>query len=123
MKLKIKVTKEILRKSMLCGTTFGSKVAANCAVSLAVREIFPNALTGNDSIVIDSLNLSKGEILLPYEAMVFIRKFDGLKIIPHLRPHLPELEFEVELPQDYIDSINIDEIKELLKDSKTLELV
>lgn len=40
MKIKIKVTKDILKRSMMCGVN-DCEVSRNCAISLAVREIAP----------------------------------------------------------------------------------
>jgi len=46
-KMKIKVTKEILKKSMWCGTSAGrGQIITNCAVALAVRDIFQEPQLG-----------------------------------------------------------------------------
>ena len=45
MKLEIKVTKEILSKSMFCAGE-SDYIQENCAFALAVRDIFPKARIG-----------------------------------------------------------------------------
>lgn len=127
-KLKIKVTKQILKDSMMCGTKEGELVnTRNCAVALAVREILPNV--GVCQSFIDIYNENDNIVYsindLPIEVSNFITKFDNLRQEPEKRLELPELEFEFEviLPEEYINSINIEEVKEILKGSKTLELV
>lgn len=123
MKLKIKVTKEILEKSKMCGTTTQS-TAENCAIALACREVFPNCAVSVNSIYIDGRDcMGSPSIDLPKDARLFIMTFDRLKYKPQERLLLPELEFEVELDEDVLNSINIDEVREVLKKSKTLELV
>ncbi len=126
-KLNIKVTKDILKKSMMCGTK-AMLISQNCAIALAVREIFPNAGIATDFFhtETDSEGLTTKKsyfIKLPQKVTEFIRSFDSLRYKPEKRLDLPELEFEVILPEGYINSINIDEVKEILKNSKTLELI
>lgn len=117
MKLKIKVTKEVLRKSMFCGTAMAesASISDNCAIALAVRDIFPFAQVTPWSI---KTNCRLPAIIsLPENAKEFIYEFDELS--PAKRLLLPELEFEIDLPQEVIDAINIDDIVK----SETLELV
>ena len=127
-KLKIKVTKEILFKSQLCqqeGVSAGvNGVGANCAIALAVRDIFPYAWISDDNI--DAYYFERGEnrdfdIPLPKEAKEFISDFD--KSTPEERVKMPEIEFEVDISDDVLQKINIDEVKELLKNHPTLELI
>jgi hypothetical protein len=124
-KLKIKVTKEILMKSRMCGVELSETVSSNCAIAVAVREIFPHAhvteyievwdgpFPGTDARCI-------GTIDLPFEALVFIKNFDDAA--PWDRVGMEEIEFEVDIPNWFLKTINIDEVKELLKTSSILEL-
>lgn len=122
MKLKIKVTKEILEATKNCGVD-GFKLpnakngapAYNCAITLACQEIFPNCSTAPVAIWL-GVGLFD-EILLPTIAREFIYKFDNLK--PEERVLLEPIEFEVDLPESIIDNININD----LKNSKTLEII
>lgn len=135
--LKIKITKEILKQSMMCGVKkegiFSSRIGANCAVALAVREIFPDAwVDGYDILPFLNKYVSlrdfmfkiqeRYKIELPWDVRVFIQDFDCLASTPEERLNMPELEFEVSVPDNVIEKINIDEIKEILKTSKTLEI-
>jgi len=121
--MKIKVTKEILKKSMWCGTSAGrGQIITNCAVALAVRDIFPRATVGYSSI---STGFNK-IITMPPEVKLFIEYFDTLKYAPEERLKMSELEFEIEIPDEIISKIgngNIEEVKTIIRNSETLELV
>ena len=119
-KLKIKVTKEILERSKMCGTDDGKSVSQNCAVAHSVRDILPNAAVDGDNIWPNS-SLNDELIPLPIEAKIYISKFDYTH--PDDRPSLPEIEFEIEIPDSVIEKINIDEIKPLLINHPNLELI
>ena len=123
-KLKIKVTKEVYQKSMYCGTAQGGGecITQNCAIAVAVRDVFPHAEVGADDIVFSPLEMI-GVAQLPQIAKSMIVLFDSFTDNPEVRLHLPEFEFEIEVPDEVVDSIGINEIKEILKTSKTLELV
>lgn len=125
--LKIKVTKEILQRSMLCGTEEGpSSVGFNCAVALAVREIFPDAGVAGPFMrpfaMSDVPEIYDMEINLPSFVSDYIARFDGLVIRPLERLDLPEIEFDINLSDEVIEQIDIEEVKQLLTTSKTLEL-
>jgi len=120
MKIQITVTKEILKESAMCGYGFNS-YTKNCAIALAVREIFPNASVG---VSIISTNNGKGSVIdIPEEATNFIREFDKRGELPLSRLQMPEVFFEIDVPANIIDEIGINEIKEILSKSETLNLV
>lgn len=126
MKLKIKVTKEILLKSSYCGFRKNGErrrgmskhyVESNCAISLAIRDIFPKAWVGTDNI-----NFRGGcKAYLPDEAQVFIDEFDDASIIE--RQNMVPIKFEIDVPEAVIKRVNIDEVKKILSTSTTMELV
>jgi hypothetical protein len=125
MKLRIKVTHDILRQSLLCGTD-DSSVLKNCAIALACREIFPDCMVDHQHLRPFGKSWSGSHQLLiplPPEARVFIRRFDSLAEVPEQRLKLPETEFDIELPPALVDAIRIDDLKTLLKDSPTLEVL
>jgi len=127
MKIKITVTKEILRESMMCGTqgkSSNSYIQTNCPIALAVREIFPKAIVGPFALFISGNFGENNKVLLPVEASRFIKIFDRLKRTPNVRLNLPELEFDVILSDGAISAlpINIDEAIKIINGSKTLEL-
>lgn len=125
MKLQITVTKEILKASERCG--FDDKleywVHKECAIALAVRDIFPDAHVLDKEISVfndyDHPN-DKVIIPIPIEAQNFIKEFDKLKIAPYKRLELPELTFEVEVPDSVIEKIDISGIYE---NHPTLKLI
>jgi hypothetical protein len=125
-KLKIKITKQILKDSMLCSNNTGQ----NCAIGKAICAIFPNSWVGRREITFYKdqylFNKARNEITdtpLPIEAIEFISKFDSLVDDKNARLALPEFEFEITIPENVINQINLDEVREVLKNSKTLELV
>lgn len=123
MKLKIKVTKKILKESMMCGTSvMGTPqfkpVSESCAVALAVRDLFPEARIGRTFV-----QVGEGSFMMPLNATNYIIRFDELWYEPARRLNLPEIEFEVDVPEAVINKIDIAEATEIIKNSETLELV
>lgn len=124
-KLKIKVTKEILEKSAFCGyegPIDEDTMGTNCAIALAVRDIFPQAWVAPHIICPFGIKglTHRDDIILPQEAQNFIDVFDGYT--PELRIQMSELEFEVEIPDTVIEQINISEVTSLLQNHPTLKL-
>lgn len=122
--LTIKVTKEILQRAKFCGTAFAEGlVSQNCAVALAVRDIFPNISVVHSHITIYHHTFGKWGykmISLPPEVEPYILNFD--KAAPEERENLPEISFDIEISDVIIDTINIEEVKQLLTNHPTLEL-
>ena len=118
--LKISVTKEIIEKCKNCGN--GNKdheIGRNCAVAFALIDIFPNVYVTNYFIFPFGIEYEKEEALkipLPIIAQQFIKLFDGFRLTPRLRLILPEFEFTIEIPDEFIEQINIDEVRELIED-------
>lgn len=141
MKITIKVTKEVLRQSAHCpilGISLNcelDKLKTNCAVAVAVRDLFPKAKVFNNAICLSShfpdyeVSLVEDEqgvrpkttIRLPQKAIDFITEFDRLH--PLERPGMDELKFDIEVPDEFFErTIGISEAHEILKRSETLEL-
>lgn len=113
MKIKIKVTKEILKRSVQCD---GMK----CAFALAVREFFPNAIVGLwELFPFGEHTTNEEQVLLPRSMQDFISVHDSIAD----KTVLNESTFELDLPQSVIDRIGISEVYKILSESKTLELV
>lgn len=122
MKIKIKVTKEILKKSMMCGVRMEpGGITQNCAVALAVREIFPNADVTSFNIWLNDELFTN--IRLPENVKRFVSLFDYYRTNPSARLDMESIDFEIEVPQAVIDRIGIGEVYKILSESKTLELV
>lgn len=140
MKILIKVTKEIIAQTAMCGISDDLKnIASNCAIAVAVRDLIPDALVLDDyEICCSRLDTI---ITLPPVAEKFIIQFDGIlvravtgrdivsqielitKQVIEERMRLQPVEFEVDLPDEFIDLISIDEVKRIVNASPTLELV
>ncbi len=137
MKITIKITKDILKKSMMCGSYPTDKnIGQNCAIALAIRDIFPDAHIQKYKILTnyyckENILSKRGlatyveeiNILLPDIASDFIILFDSLRLIPENRLLLPELSFEIEISDELIETIGINEAIEIINKSETLELV
>lgn len=111
MKILVHVTKEILEASKMCAYD-----AKNCAIARSLRQIMQDVKVNSTHIV-----FSEKEIPLPTEAQRFIKLFDALG--PNDRVLMSPISFEIEVPDSYIDSIGIEDVKDILSRSKTLELV
>lgn len=109
-KLKITVTKEILRKSMRCGEQ--TNIPESCAIALATRDIFPIAGVGCEHIIPFYREDHSVRIPLPKAAIDYIKEFDSRINSPLSRLDLPEITFEVEIPDEVIDKIDISKIYE-----------
>lgn len=129
--LKIKVTKEIINKTRFCGLKGEESVdnySSNCAIALAVRDIFPIAYVGPCFITVCTHDNSF-MIDLPVEATEFIHEFDdatGAKSLVECiqwRQSLDPIEFSIQVPDELIEKINIDEISKVLENHPNLELV
>jgi len=127
MKLKIKVTKDILEKSKMCGVENSMEIPTNCAISLAIRDIFPLAYVQSYYMYFDindvgnAIGMHENSVSLPIWVTDYIQMFD--MTLPDDRPKLPEFEFEISVPDSIIERININEIKTLLQNHPTLELI
>lgn len=138
-KIKIHVTKEILERSAYCGLRKPinmcngkdimempimkeGQIGSNCAVALAIWDIFPNAWVNGTFIKFYSLSGEEtGRSKLPMPIPKYINDFDGNS--PELRRIMKPISFEIDVPDEVIDEISIGEITERLKDCKTIELV
>lgn len=136
MELKVKVTKEILKKSMMCGVGFPSErlmtdkqkdyIGQNCAISLAVRDVFPYAFVG-DYIYwpFGDTNPSELPIESTHNGSHFIKKFDNLRGHPSLRLHIPETEITLQITDEILNKLADDcpNWEEVVNASPVLELV
>ena len=119
MRIKIKVTKDILKRSARCDAG-GAFKGFSCAVALAIIELFPLASIGQEYIWFVRNDNSTLEYL-PHEAVLFIKRFDASSF--EERINMPECSFDLNIPPHVISSIEISEVYRVLSESKTLELV
>ena len=125
MELKVKITKDILQRSMMCGNDVNPTVT-NCAVVLAVREIFPNAIIDqSDYAPFPTYGVAfyKKNKRFEHDGIDFIIEFDRLKKTPHKRLNLPETTVTLQLTDEIINAIEIDNWKEVIETSDVLDLV
>lgn len=136
-KLRISITQSILNKSAYCGHIKENgkyilsddesvDVSTNCAIALAVRDIFPHAQVGAGRIRPFGDRPFSGcysEILLPDIANCFIADFDNK--LPPDRKKMGTLEFEVNVPDDVLQhAFPIEnDVKEIFKDHATLQFL
>lgn len=112
----VAITKEIIKECKNCGIELHA-AERNCAIAVALRDIFPNVYVSNFSIYpfgIDFKTDKEIKIPLPLVARQFIKLFDGFSHLPQLRLLLPEFDFMLEIPDDIIEEIDIEEVKELI---------
>ncbi len=116
---KIRITRDIIEQCKNCGSgNDQSEIGRNCAIALALQDIFPDVYVTNYYIFpfgISDVKRMDVKIVLPVIAQQFIKLFDGFCLMPNLRLLLPEFEFAIDVSDEVIDEVNIDEIKELIK--------
>lgn len=148
MKILIRITKEVLEKTAHCGiegkTPRKLTLGLNCAISHAVRKIFPLSIVTGKAILIaiesprdflkrltpDFSSLKPFvfvspngmyQIKLPDEARNFIKDFDDYS--PLNRIAMKPISFYIDVPDEIIDGIGIRQVYKVLSESTTLELV
>lgn len=125
MKILIKVTKDVLRRSYKCGIQPDGRCdidSQGCAIAVAIQEFFPKAMV--TPWFFTYYNGIQGyQIELPDEATQLIYSFDSLRGTPEKRLDLPEVSFEITVPPQVIESIGIGQVYKILSESRTLELV
>ena len=113
---KIAITKEIIEHCKNCGNE-AHTIEKNCAVAFALMDIFPDVYVTNYYIFPFGIDFEKEKdikIPMPVIAQQFIKLFDGFYLTPKLRLLLPEFEFAINIPDEVIEQINIDEVRELI---------
>lgn len=126
MKIKIHVTREILERSAMCGIAKETRhIATNCAISLAVRDIFLDAqvdhFDGGELQICVGRRPNHVFIKLPEDAHCFVGEFDYAR--PHERATMKPLSFDIDVPYRLVEMIGIGEVYRILSESRTLELV
>ncbi|MEO6219347.1 MAG: hypothetical protein ABIO81_02890 [Ginsengibacter sp.] len=117
--LKISITKKLIERCTNCGIENDKhEISRNCAIALALADIFPDVYVTNYYAYPFGIGCEKEEALkitLPIIAQQFIKLFDGFLRTPKLRLLLPEFEFTIDVPDEVVEQINIDEVKQLIK--------
>ncbi len=137
-KITIHITKEVLEASKYCGKQGGShqvaRIGQNCAIGKAIHNLFPNSWVNNARIRVANTPIEFDEdgwisaewtrkcifIDLPEKAQVFIIEFDIMD--PNSRTQMPELSFDIEIPDSVLEFIPIDDVYRILSESKTMSL-
>ncbi len=121
---KIAITKEIIEHCKNCGTANEAhKIGKNCAIAFALVDIFPNIYVTGYYIFpfgIDAEKEKDIKIPIPVIAQQFIKLFDGFCLTPKLRLLLPEFEFTIDVPDEVVEQINIDEVRQLIEEVDTV---
>ena len=116
---RIAITKDIIAQCKNCGTGDDTRrVENNCAIAVALTDIFPKVYVTNLYIFpfgIDGDKEKDIKIPMPVIAQQFIKLFDGFRFTPRLRLMLPEFEFIIDIPDEVIEQVNIDDVKELIE--------
>jgi hypothetical protein len=98
-KLKIKVSRDSINNGE-CGNN------SKCAIALEIGAVLGEVAVGHDFIFIEQRTPKYNlvTLTLPQIARDFIREFDEKSIDRNL---LPEIEFEINLPNELINTIDI----------------
>jgi len=104
MKFKIKITKDVIDKSLLCGTDAKNvEISTNCAFAVAFRELIPVRVWLAETFFIDEDDEIIARVPNSPEQIGFINNFDRLKNKPEERYKLVGQEFDVEIPDAIIE--------------------
>lgn len=119
-KLRITVTKEMI-------LTGECRSPNQCAIAKAIKFIFPDAIVLPLVGIFTSAEKYRSRypiacIKLPDIAAQFIVGFDNCYDSGD-KSTLDPISFEIEIPEEIVDSTNIDELKPLLQNYPTLELI
>ncbi|MDQ6903741.1 MAG: hypothetical protein M3139_12095 [Bacteroidota bacterium] len=119
---KISITKEILASSKDCGINGDTEtIGKNCAIAIALKDIFPDVFVTDYHIYPQGLreagSVKELKIMMPKIAQDFVKIFDSLKGISKLRLLLPEFDFEILIPDEFISQINIEELTAITSNS------
>lgn len=118
MKIRIHVTKEILRKS---NCAVNDNYVSNCMVATALKGMFPTATVGSFWLCLIS-GVPTSTVKISDFLQSKIDDFDRCSNMEDVM-NLPEFSFEIEVPSAVIDKIGISSAYKILSESKTLELV
>ena len=120
----IAITKEIIAQCKNCGTgNDDRRVENNCAIAIALADIFPKVYVTDLYIFPFGIKGDQEKdikISMPVIAQQFIQLFDGFRFAPRLRLMLPAFEFAIDIPDEVIEQINIDDVRELIKKAGTV---
>jgi hypothetical protein len=125
--LKISITKEILEQSKYCSTNdkYANVAGENCAIANALKYIFPEVYVTGNYIYPFAFNneyiYKHLCIKMPKIAKDFIRVFDSLCQMPNARLLLPEFEFEISIPDEIIEQIDIEDVKKTVQEGLTFD--
>lgn len=120
--IRVKVTKEIITNPEC-----GRMAAQGCLIWWAIKDLFESVYVSKEYILV-CLNKPIGlqepqgiRIYLPGNARKLMYLFD--KLHERERSRLKEIEFEIPIPDEIIEQIDIEALRPLLKNHPTLELV
>lgn len=92
-----KITKEIIQESVN-RMTMGAVASTNCAVAVAIREVYPHTSVGSTIVSITGdYMFDDVRIPLPTSVINYIDNFDRTAMKERI--NLPELEFTLEVPE------------------------
>jgi hypothetical protein len=110
------VSKEIIARAKFCGQDEQRSIGDNCAIAIALQDLFPDVfVTGNHIHPFGFDEEARAEMIiaLPQIAQDFIKIFDSLVTMPRVRLLLPEIHFEILIPDKLLGQINIDDIQKM----------
>lgn len=118
MKVTVKITKKVLKQSMNCGGGNDSDVQTNCAVALAVRDIFPQV-----KVQCNYYQPFGNQINANHNGESFIKEFDKLVDSPKERLKLPETIIELQITEEILSELNKkNNWQEIVNNSENLTL-
>jgi hypothetical protein len=121
MKLKIKITKSVIDRSLNCGTD-GRSISQSCGIAVAIRDLFPKAAIWGEDWT-SNTSLSCQFIKSTEDMKDFVIEFDSYLGDVQKLYSLVGKEFEIDIPDEIIDEIGISQATQIINTSESLELV
>lgn len=103
MKFKITITKDVIDKSLMCGTfQFKESVSQNCALAICYNQLIPDVGVGYPNVYF-SMGLNVVKEYMPQDQLNFIDAFDNMMCNHMQRYTLVGQTFDVEIPDEVIE--------------------
>jgi hypothetical protein len=106
----IQITKEIITQCKEVGVFDDiDSIGDKCPIAVAIKHIFPEVHVSDHFIYPFGRDIEK-KIDLPAVAQHFVNLFDSLRPIPRTRLLIPAFDFDIDIPDEVIEKIDIREL-------------
>jgi hypothetical protein len=112
MRIKVRVDQRLIDRAAFVHRKY---VTTDCAIALALKQLLPGVMVYGEYIAFTDRNGMENRIKLPILAQIWMKRFDDTPSV--LRKQLPNLVFEMDIPDQMIQVIGAFQFKEVLMDN------